>query len=735
MKILRPILIIMLGHAALIAQQRFTLSGKIIDTETNEGIPYANIVVTDTYEGTASGGDGDFVLELSKGLHTLKCMSMGYETRWLVLEVLESKTITVWMQPHAIEFSEEIIIYGQPLQHAEEGYYLENKLNATDDVLEKVNGLSMIRRANFALEPAIRGLSAGQINVLVDDMKIFGACIDKMDPVTSYVEIDNLQKLDLAKGGFDIAYGQTIGGTLNLKTGKPEFNRPLTAGLESGYESVSDLRFFRGHANGSNGRWAGRGSFSVKSAGDYYAGHRQRWNNSGFNKTNYKIDVSRQWPSHILTLSFIGDVAKDVGYPALLMDTRRAEANIAGIEHVWNVPSDHIRSVKTKIYYNSIDHRMDDYDRDVTARSFMAGMYMPMTGKTRTFGLLSEMNIADETNVLKIIADMYAMTAFADMTMENLDPAVAPMYVVNLADVHVQNYAVAVDYHRQLRSDLFWRSSARVDYSHRSLYDRFGRRELEGYWNKTGLDRSYCIPSISSALEYSLTEEHRLRWSLARSMRLPSHQENYGFYFYNVSDGFIYTGNPRLKAETSYQTELAFESTTQRYAFKTNVFYNRIQHYIGGRIEDTQFKTYYNLSSAYIAGTEMSVYWVVWPNLGLMSAANYKYSRVDALNEPIPYMPPLEIMNSIRWTSKQYWLELYSKTAAAQKRLAKISAGETATDGFTVIHCRAGVKIRSFMEVQCGVENIFDVLYHEHSSVNRLPGRGRNVYATLSLKY
>lgn len=735
MKLLQPIILIIMLNAALQAQQRFTLSGIIIDADTREGIPYVNILVEDTYEGTASDSAGGFILNLLQGRHTLKCMSMGYETARLTLDMRESKTAVVMLKPHAIEFSEEIIIYGQPLQRAEETYYLENKLNTTDDVLEKITGLSMIRRANFALEPSIRGLSAGQINVLVDDMKIFGACIDKMDPVTSYVEIDNLQKLDLAKGGFDMIYGQTIGGTLNLKTGRPEFNKPFSAGIESGYESVSDLRFLRGHSNWSKGQWAARGSFSVKSAGDYYAGHRQRWSNSGFDKTNYKIDVSKKWATQTLTMSYIGDVAEDIGYPALLMDTRRADANIAGIEHVWNNPRNNIRSVKTKTYYNTIDHRMDDYDRDVTVRSFMPNMYMPMTGTTRTMGVLSEINFTGESQTLKIIGDVYAMKAFADMTMESLDPAASPMYVVNLADVRVQNYAIALDYHRRLKTDLFWRSSARADFSQRTLHDRFGRRELEGYWNRSGLNRSYYIASLSTAFEYQLSVQHRLRWSLARSMRLPSHQENYGFYFYNVSDGFVYTGNPELKPEISYQTEVTFESTNDRYALKANVFYNRIHNYIGGRIEEAPFKTYYNLSSAYIVGSEASVYWAFTPSFGLMTSANYKYSRVDTLDEPIPYMPPLEVIASARWTKKNYWLELYGKIAAPQKRLAKISAAETVTDGFTIVNFRSGVKVRSFMELQCGVENIFDTLYHEHSSINRLPGRGRNIYVTLALKY
>ena len=55
---------------------------------------------------------------------------------------------------------------------------------STEKVLQSVPGVNMIRRGNFAQEPTIRGLNAAQINVTIDGMMVFGACTDKMDPVS-----------------------------------------------------------------------------------------------------------------------------------------------------------------------------------------------------------------------------------------------------------------------------------------------------------------------------------------------------------------------------------------------------------------------------------------------------------------------------------------------------------------------------------------------------------------------
>src|SRR5690606_21020018 len=46
----------------------------------------------------------------------------------------------------------------------------------TDKLLERIPGIQMVRRGNYAWEPTIRSLNAGQINVTIDGMHIFGAC-------------------------------------------------------------------------------------------------------------------------------------------------------------------------------------------------------------------------------------------------------------------------------------------------------------------------------------------------------------------------------------------------------------------------------------------------------------------------------------------------------------------------------------------------------------------------------
>ncbi|MFA5245946.1 MAG: hypothetical protein WC380_11645, partial [Pedobacter sp.] len=73
-------------------------------------------------------------------------------------------------------------------KHPGSAFYQSSSLSSTEDILSRIEGVSLIRRGPIGMEPSLRAFSAGQVNVVIDGMKFFGACTDKMDPVTIYTE-------------------------------------------------------------------------------------------------------------------------------------------------------------------------------------------------------------------------------------------------------------------------------------------------------------------------------------------------------------------------------------------------------------------------------------------------------------------------------------------------------------------------------------------------------------------
>ena len=77
----------------------------------------------------------------------------------------------------------------------------QNKpLGSIDEYLQKSAKVEMVKRGAYAWEPLINGLPTERTLVTIDGMRIFGACTDKMDPITSYIEVSNLMEASISSG-------------------------------------------------------------------------------------------------------------------------------------------------------------------------------------------------------------------------------------------------------------------------------------------------------------------------------------------------------------------------------------------------------------------------------------------------------------------------------------------------------------------------------------------------------
>ena len=62
-------------------KEGFTISGHVIEKETEEDIPYASVLIVGSDKGTMSNEAGQFKLtHLSEGKYTLRVSAVGYKT-------------------------------------------------------------------------------------------------------------------------------------------------------------------------------------------------------------------------------------------------------------------------------------------------------------------------------------------------------------------------------------------------------------------------------------------------------------------------------------------------------------------------------------------------------------------------------------------------------------------------------------------------------------------------------
>lgn len=636
--------------------------------------------------------------------------------------------------------SNEILILDDEFNVTEK--YIIQVLNSTEDLLQYSNSIDLISRANFASEAVVRGYTQDRLNVTIDGMRMYSACIDKMDPITSYIEIENLKGCDVSADKSDMSHGISVGGSLNFITNKPVHNDEFGLVLDNQFSSASEFYNSKGRVNYSDGNFATLLSFSVKNSGNYTAGNGSVINNSSFSKENYKLNMSyNSSPNTSHGLEYIYDHSADVGYPALIMDTRVTQMNMISYQLDIRNLSDMILNWDSKLYYNKISHLMDDYDRsddEINNRVVMPGMYMPMNGTTETMGLVSKSKLLVGKDILNISLEAFRMNAFSDMKMEMLEDK-REMYLVNLGDIETYNGGLYAGYLTQIDESLLLKLNGRIDYTTRSVNSEFARAEAESYWGN-----NYSIAGLqfntSANLQYDISKSQNTSITLSRVERVPTHIEAFGFYVYNIADNSIYTGNPNLSKEKSYSINLGYGYKSEKYSINLNVYNDYIVDYIAGLNDDgitvveqfTQsFKLFQNIGDANILGTEASIEYTINDNVGLLTKLKYQFSQSLKYNEALPFTPPLSGLINLSYNADDYIGVISAEFATRQNNISQNINIEDTTPGYVILNLRNNYKLNETFTARFGVENIFDRYYYTHFSVNNLPNIGRNFYLGL----
>ena len=84
-----------------------------------------------------------------------------------------------------------------------------NTKNSVDggDLIRNINGINTIRRGGHGLDAVIRGQSDQRLNILLDGAVVYGSCSSKMDPASTYANIENYDSITVIKGNQSVLFG------------------------------------------------------------------------------------------------------------------------------------------------------------------------------------------------------------------------------------------------------------------------------------------------------------------------------------------------------------------------------------------------------------------------------------------------------------------------------------------------------------------------------------------------
>ena len=235
--------------------------------------------------------------------------------------------------------------------------------NAVDggDLLKNINGVNAIRRGGHGLEAVIRGQSDQRLNTFLDGAMVYGACSAKMDPASTYANVNNYDSVTVIKGTQSVLFGAGgPGGIVSFKrvtnpVAKPEFRIGQNFDSNAGAYTTSGNMVYP-LSSTSYLRLNG----SATNAGNYETG-------SGikplteYSTTDYTVILGTLLSDGSkLEVNYSNNRQDKVGYPGLMMDIAYSYTDMYTLKYHRVTPLGIFSAMNIELFNTDIDHLMDN---------------------------------------------------------------------------------------------------------------------------------------------------------------------------------------------------------------------------------------------------------------------------------------------------------------------------------------------------------------------------------------
>jgi hemoglobin/transferrin/lactoferrin receptor protein len=217
--------------------------------------------------------------------------------------------------------------------------------------------------------------------------------------------------------------------------------------------------------------------------------------------------------------------------------------------------------------------------------------------------------------------------------------------------------------------------------------------------------------------------------------------------------GNVIVPNPNLKPEFTYNADInisrtfldqSFVALNGFYTYYTNAITTQASTINGSDstlYDNTMSKVFTttNTGKAYIYGMSIKVVLELTDNFRLINDFSYTYGRIvtDSTPYPLDHIPPTYGRISLQYTQKKLKAELFVlyngwKKVKDYNMFGEdnfTSATKDGTPAWSTLNLRMGYQITKGLQIQAGIENIFDRHYRYFAS--GLSAAGRNIFFTL----
>lgn len=602
------------------------------------------------------------------------------------------------------------------------------------EIFKDQAGFGIVKRGNYAQEPVLRGFKYEQLNVLIDGgTKSAAACPNRMDPTISQISPDEIEKVEIIRGPYSVRYGATMGGILNIISRRPEHTGGIKfkGSLEGGYESNGSNFYSNLHLQTLHEKYDASFNASWKDFGNYESGSGQEIA-SAFKRVGYSLKLGyNPKQNQRLQLSWRQGFGRDILHAGLPMDADIDNSSMISLDYAITSLSPSLLSFKAKLYGSFVDHEMSNKRRPNT----MVVDAVSVTDAT-VFGGRAELAIKGSKNDHLFIG-IDANSTQKDGNRHRIvykNVCTSPPTVFDtpkefddlvFQDSKVDDFGVFAENRYQISENLMWMTGFRLDIVKASIRNPAGDF-LELYGGNIE-DQTDINLGATTALTWKKSKGPEIQWAIGRGVRSAEITERFINHFTVGMDAHEYVGNPNLKPEVNYQTDVRVDHDFGKVSAYVNLFYSYIENYISAYVDSTLPRKYMpcmdpkfakrftNVNESFMTGFELGAQVILMEKLLIDLNAGYTYAQNLTMDEPLPEVPPFTLNGSVFYKTEKLQTGVKARLAAEQNRVAK-SFSETATPGFSVFDVMFAYKPLKMLEVKFSVTNIFDENYAEHLS-------------------
>ena len=603
------------------------------------------------------------------------------------------------------------------------------------DVLKQIPGISLIRQGGMGSDPVLRGLGGTRLNVLIDGVPFGGACNHRMDPPTAYVKPGSFKSFSVLQGPQSVRQGSAIAGAINFEREIEKFDEIAAKIFISGkYGSFdqSDIStdvsagYEKAHFNYTGSR-SQSGNYSDGNGDEIDLSFYETWND------RYAINITPD-DDTLVQFSFLRSDGV-IGNPTIHMDVTDLDRDNYGFRFKKDNLTPWFKNVDVKYSYTDVEHLMDNFSLR-PLESFHEYVVMAQDWQQHfakgeaTFEVHPDIEL---TTGLEYRKDDYQASADGGFREFQPIPDLSAHPKNEILDF--ENYGGYMELAFQQKDNLRWVGGFRGD----SLTTNTGTMHAGGETTDLVLSgsnqsRTQYLWSGFARGEYDF---ENLPLSLMAGY---GHSERAADYWEVYSmDAFA------LNAEKNDEIDIKLTYGTENFTAELSGFYS----YISDFILVYRGNSASNIDAQRVGTEAKATYYIddIWS-----ISANLAYTHADNITQDtaLAQTPPLEGTLGFAYNDGTFSAGFDTRFVNSQDRIHAqygntLALDSTPSAGFIVSSLKLGYNYEDTVNVNFGIDNLFDKAYSEHlnrsgsfggiSSTTKINEPGRIFWARVSVNF